>query len=174
MLSVHARAEEQNSWFLAAEGGLESGAKFSSFGDTGTAFLATVGWRFASDFAIEGELGHRVTYEPNFFVPNDIEIDQLSVMLNGAYVANIAQSLSLVMGIGIGLDRLTYNYPGGGPYLPFEHVDFKPAAQLKIGAEVALTDTIAATANYRTMRAFQNDFSDIDNSTFTVGLKLTF
>jgi opacity protein-like surface antigen len=174
VLAAHAKAAEQNNWYLGVEGGVEFDGQFNELDETGEAFLVTVGRHFASDFAIESELGYRSTSEPNFFTPTNIDIDQLSVMVNVAYAAEVTKDLSFGLAVGAGLDRLTYNVPVGAGFGPLEADDLKAAVQLKISAEVALTDTIAATANYRVMHAFENDFSDIDNSTLTVGLKLAF
>lgn len=165
-MSMSAAAGESE-WYASVEGGYEFEGQFnaSTDGDGGLALFATVGRRFKTGLRLEAEVGYRSTNEV-FITAADIT--QTSIMFNGVYDVSPFDELSLMIGAGVGWDRVDIEDPG------FSGDDVKAAVQLKLGAEVAIDDTIDLIAGYRLMYGYENEFIDIDNRTLTAGLRFGF
>lgn len=159
----------ERAWYVGIEGGKEfAGTLNDSYSDTGYAVIATVGRALGSHFSVEGELGYRSTSE-FYFGPTDTT--QTSVMVNAVYEAAILESVSVSIGAGVGLDRISIESPGGLYIFALDIEDTQTAVQLKLGLSLALTENLDLTANYRAMSTFENEIVDYDNSTLTVGLR---
>jgi opacity protein-like surface antigen len=159
-----AGAGEQG-WYLGIEAGAEFDGHFDAQSDTGYAIMATVGHSLGQNFELEGEIGYRSASVTMFAY----DVDQFSVMLNAVYEAPLTEQLALNIGGGIGLDVIHASMPSF--FFPIDDSSVEFAAQFKAGLTYALSETTDVTATYRYMQAFEGDFTELDNSTLTVGLR---
>ncbi len=159
----------ERTWYVGIEGGAERGGAFndSNQSEIGPAVLATVGRKLGPNFSLEGELGYRSTNEEMFTLA---DIDQISAMVNAVYEVPVSEGISLSLGAGIGVDYIQVRGGGFWP-VPIDDSDIQSAAQLKFGLNFEVGETTDLYANYRLMTTFENDFTDIDNSTLTLGLR---
>jgi opacity protein-like surface antigen len=156
----------ERAWYVGVEGGLEFDGHFDTQADTGYTLIATVGHNLGQNFALEGEVGYRSAS----FTLFDYDVDQFSVMLNGVYEAPLTEQFMLSVGGGLGLDFIHVSIPTL-PFFPVDEESVQFAAQFKVGLSFELSETTDVIANYRYMKVFDGDFTELENSTLTVGLR---
>ncbi len=200
-LSAHADNGNYQGWYAGLEGGaawvqdadlvehLTGGTRFHGTIDldTGWAVLATVGleydrWRF------EGELGYRrndinsITFHTGFSSANINDFDQLTLMGNMLYDVPLGRDLSLSLGAGVGVDRLSFDWPGFGAH-GIKDSDWQFAWQLIAGLSYAFDDTYEGFVNYRFLQTegpsfedhgVREDFDNVDTHTASIGLRYHF
>lgn len=96
------------------------------------------------------------------------DVAQTSVILNGVFEASLSQNASVSIGAGVGFDAVDIETPF------FSDDDIRAAVQMKVGLALAVDESIDVIANYRLMYAYKDEFSDIENRTLTIGLRIAF
>jgi opacity protein-like surface antigen len=164
-LAVPAEAGERP-WYLGLEGGVEFDGNGGS-SDNGWAGFLTLGSGLTSHINLEAELGYRSTSATFFdgFGLGSIDIDQTSLMFNALYEAPLGDSASIVLGAGVGGESVTYD----GFMFGADENEIELAAQVKLGLNLALSESTDLVANYRYMSTLGD--LDVTNSTLTVGIR---
>lgn len=155
--------------------------------DIGWALFGAAGMRFDGPFRIEAELGYRAST-----LSSISDIDHLTVMANVLYDLQLTHGLSLMIGGGAGVDRISWS--GSMPLPPaftdqqFTDDTWQFAVQGILGASMMLSDRAALDLKYRYMvptgakleglnaRGSNGmyEFTGDDVSTHTLSLGLTF
>lgn len=155
----------ERGWYMGLEGGIEFDGDGSS-NETGWAGLVTLGGGITSHINLEAELGYRSTSVNTLF--EFVDIEQTSLMFNAVYEAPLSEEISFVVGLGVGGETVSYD----GFVFGADENEIEMAAQVKLGLNVALSDSSDLVANYRYMTTVGD--LDITNSTLTVGLSFDF
>jgi len=151
----------ERSWYMGLEGGVEFDGDGSS-NETGWAGLITLGGGITSHINLEAELGYRSTSVDTIF--ELVDIKQTSLMFNALYEAPLSKEVSFVVGFGVGGENVSYD----GFVFGADENEIEIAAQVKVGLNIALSDSTDLVANYRYMTTVGD--LDITNSTLTVGI----
>lgn len=136
--------------------------------DTGWAVLATVGYEW-DNWRVEGEVGYRrndmesIRFDTGFVSTDVDDLSQLTLMANLIYDIALMPNMSLSLGAGAGLDRLTFDWPGFGQPGGVEGDDWSLAYQGIVGLGYAFDPSCEAFVNYRYLSADQLDFTDRNN-----------
>jgi opacity protein-like surface antigen len=150
-------------WYLALEAGAEFDGTLYSH-DAGWGGFITVGRGLNSNLSLEAELGYRSTSDPEI----SIDIDQTSLMLNAIFEASLTDDLSASLGLGLGADRVHVELVGL-PAMQYSDSEIEFATQLKVGLNLAVSESTDLVANYRYMEMITD--SGLDNGTLTIGLR---
>lgn len=163
MLCFAASAEAgERPWYLGLEGGVEFDGDGSS-SDNGWGTFATIGSGITSHISLEAELGYRATTVSAFAV----DIDQTSLMFNAIYEAPLGENVSVALGLGVGGEAVSYSSTFF--FFGTDEEEVELAAQVKLGLNIAVSDSTDLVANYRYMSTLGD--LDITNSTLTVGVR---
>ena len=156
--------------------------------DTGWAIFGTVGYEWGK-WRFEGEVGYinnkmdQIAFHTGFVSTDVDDLSQLTLMANTIYDLPISPNLSLALGGGIGLDRLSFKWPGFGQPGGVEGDDWALAYQGIAGLNYALSDSMDVFANYRflyvsefefTDRINRQHFEDVHTHTLSAGLRYSF
>ncbi len=166
LLSAPSVSSRPSDWYWGVEAGVELGdGALNGGADLGVALLGTMGAELGANFALEGEVGYRSTTEGGFF--GDVDITQLSLMLNGIYEVPLSDTASLALGLGVGVNDVDAEFGF------FSQSDTTFAAQVKLGLAFEVNEHMDLVTNVRYMTPVtsSNGISDIDNTTITIGLK---
>ncbi len=205
-LGATANATTINGWYVGLEGGANwiddwDQTFFTTNGtgvvtdtdlvntgfDTGWAALATVGYGFGAGWRGEFEAGYRDNNSDSIllngapFVGADIDLSQLSLMVNVLYDIPLTQAVSLSLGAGAGADYAMYDItvPAGSS----SDETWVFAYQGIAGLNYAVGQQTSLFVNYRYFRALEPDVDfrpqllgyadsdDIVNHTVTLGLR---
>ena len=169
-LAASASAGERN-WYFGIEGGVERDGVYneSSSAWDSPALLATVGAMLSEHLSLEGEVGYRSTNNDGYY-----DIEQITGTINAVYNVPVSDEFAISLGAGVGIDHLNFEPTDPVIFAFFWGVDAsdtQAALQFKLGAAFALSEGTDLVANYRMMKTFENEWSDIRNSTLTVGLR---
>jgi opacity protein-like surface antigen len=148
-------------WYLGLEGGVEFDG-IANAGDSGWAGLLTVGRGISSNVSFEAELGYRSTTDNGMWPGVDVE--QTTLMLNAVFEAAISKEVSVAIGLGLGADNVSVEYPWGSTASEVEM-----ASQLKLGLSLDVSESTEIVANYRYVEMITD--SGLSDSTLTVGIR---
>jgi opacity protein-like surface antigen len=164
--SMAANAGERQ-WYVGIEAGAELEGHADPLADVGYAFIGTIGHRLGPNLSVEGEIGYRTTSDPSF---GTWDVEQISIMLNGVYSAPLTEQLSLNLGAGLGVDIV---HERAFIFGVLENDDAVFAAQVKLGLSYAMSDSTDISVAYRYVEVSEGTFTDLKNSTVTMGLQFS-
>lgn len=191
----------QNGFYSAIEGGagfMPAMDGYETFGallfgervdfETGWAVLATVGYEWGN-WRFEGEVGYRsndmerIVFTTGGSSTDVDDLSQLTLMANLLYDIALQPNLTLSIGGGGGLDRLSFNWPGFSQPGGVQGDDWAIAYQGIVGLSYAIDGPLEVFANYRYLYANEFDFEDginrqhfdhVQTHTVSAGLRYSF
>jgi len=117
--------------------------------DEGIAYSGGLGYAFANNFRLEGELSHR----DNEFEPASQEISSTALMINAYYDFNRGGRFEPYVGVGVGMGNLDIATAGDEDGLAY---------QALAGVAIGLTERLDLDVGYRYFTIPEADFAGTD------------
>lgn len=114
--------------------------------DNGIAYGGGIGYAFANNFRLEGELSRR----QNDFEPSSQEISETAAMVNAYYDFNRGGRFEPYVGLGVGMANYDIEGPGSEQALAY---------QALAGVAIGLTERLDLDVGYRYFTIPEADFS---------------